>query len=92
MGRISLSLALVAVLAVSVIARPAYKAPVTAKLTKSGHSSVLEVLAKDAARPPRQQSPAAVGSGVVTNELDTYIAAVTVGNQVFNVSRDIQLR
>jgi hypothetical protein len=91
MARISLSLVFVAVLAGSAIARPAYKAPVTAKITKAGHSSVLEVLAKDAARPPRQQSPAAVGSGTVTNELDTYVAPITVGSQTFNVSGPLWL-
>jgi hypothetical protein len=88
MARLSLSLAFVALAASVAFGLPAAPKSTTVKITKAGHSSVQEVLAKDAVRagrPPATQGTAAVGSGTVTNELDTYVAPVTVGSQTFSV-------
>jgi hypothetical protein len=89
MARLSLTLAFVALAASVAFGLPAAPKSATVKITKAGHSSVHEVLAKDAVRAgrsPATYGPAAIGSGTVTNELDTYVAPVKVGSQTFNVS------
>ena len=60
------------------------KSFLTHPITKKTGKSIANILAKDTARLAHynNDAAAAVYSGTVTNEDDTYVAAVTVGTQV----------
>jgi hypothetical protein len=88
MARLQLKLAFVALAASAALALPAGAKVLTFKIIKAGHSSLKEVLAKDAVRLGRSAATygsAAIGSGTVTNELDSYVAPVIIGSQTFSV-------
>jgi len=62
----------------------------THPITKKTGNSIANIIAKDTARLAHynKDASAAVYSGTVTNEDDTYVAAVTVGTQVFSLIVD----
>ncbi|KAF7981561.1 hypothetical protein HWV62_33173 [Athelia sp. TMB] len=66
------------------------KSFLTHPITKKTGKSITNILAKDTARLAHynKDAAAAVYSGAVTNEDDTYVAAVTVGTQVFSLIVD----
>jgi len=92
MVRIALQAAFVASIFLSGLASPLAREPTVQKikLTKKNASSVKAILQKDYARLSRYNSQSADSgsSGAVINEVDSYIAAVTVGSQTFDLIVD----
>jgi hypothetical protein len=95
MVRVALSTAFVASLVLSAFATPIERESfVTIPVKKVGSATAKGLVEKDLRRLDnvnsggRKASPAATGSGTVTNEDVTYVAAVTVGSQTFSLIVD----
>ncbi|KZP09518.1 acid protease [Athelia psychrophila] len=84
----TLTSAIVLSFAVSAIAGPvARESFITHPITKKSSGSVKSTVAKDQARLAKYNS-AASSSATVTNDVDSYIAKVTVGSQTFDLIVD----
>jgi hypothetical protein len=92
MVRISITAAFVASLALSAFATPTARESVIKVPVKKVHaSSAKAVVSKDQARLAKANGYAA-SSGAITNEVDSYLAAVKVGSQTFNLIVDTGMR
>jgi hypothetical protein len=95
MVRISITAAFVASLALSAFASPvatqaARDTVIKVPVKKVHASSTKAVVAKDQARLAKANGykSSAASSGAITNEVDSYLAAMKVGSQTFNLIVD----